>query len=402
MTEPKDSSPSHAETPALAMPAGAPAAVSTSRWRTFDLVGVAFVMALAIPGLAFLAGTRPAAIENRALVAAPAMTVENLGDPAWYASVDRYLADNLVVKPPAVEVRATVFFDFLGHSTNPAVVIGRDRWLFLRTEMIRGCIRSAADQLSALDQVQAALAAKGPELRLIIAPDKRTIYPEMVSNVSPPGSTCTDKQRQAMRAGMVLRPWAVDAWGPVTAARNEAATGDPVYFPQDSHWKPEGALPAIKALVESLMPGVWQDADVRAQGTTARILDLPSLLGLNRTEATSNYLVRSGTSVEERTIPIREKLSGSRAILEYVASGTDPLIPGRTIVIFDSFFDLQRELVTPFFASSTWVHEQDIKAHPEIAAELGHFDTIIVERVERDFYREDPAVLTWPFVDPAR
>jgi len=86
-----------------------PAASPSRAWRIVDkLVVIGFVVGLTIPALMFAAGLRPPEIENRPLLTAPPFSIDRLLDPGWYSALDKYLTDNLAVRPLAVRLRARV------------------------------------------------------------------------------------------------------------------------------------------------------------------------------------------------------------------------------------------------------------------------------------------------------
>ena len=93
------------------------------RWRMLDrLVVVVFCVGLIVPALLMAARIRPAAIENRPLLKAPPVTLGSLLDTSWYAAIDRFLADNVAVRPLAVRIRGEAYWR-LGGTGNVAVVV---------------------------------------------------------------------------------------------------------------------------------------------------------------------------------------------------------------------------------------------------------------------------------------
>jgi hypothetical protein len=59
-------------------------------------------------------------------------------------------------------------------------------------------------------------------------------------------------------------------------------------------------------------------------------------------------------------------------------------------------------MVSSLFADTTWIHEGDLAHHPELAAALGPFDRVVLERVERGLYITDIETLLKPLVRTAR
>ena len=360
----------------------------TSLGRLSDrLVAVGFVVLLAVPALALAAGLRPNLAENRAPAAFPAVAVDAVTSGRFFLAVDRFLADNLPWRERAVRAYAGVDHDLLGGSTNPDVVIGRDGSLFYIRELQPQCPASAADVLAQIDRLAAAAAANGQAFRFQVAPDKHAIYPEQLPPAVSPAEPCTDRQRPAMRAGMAERPGVtLDAWGPILALRQADPAGQH-YWREDSHWSGAGAIPAIQSLVESLAPGVWNPADVKTEGVQKSPGELATLLGRTAEETAPRTVVRRGT-LDRGALTTRARLTNAREIPQYRVSGV-PVVPGRTLMIYDSFLGNVQARVAPWFEESVWVHWQDLLQHPELAADLPEFDSIVVSRAERGTYETD-------------
>jgi hypothetical protein len=364
-----------------------PPASPTRPWRLFDrLVVVAFCVGLLVPGLLLAARVRPATIENRPLLKPPATTLASLLDTGWFAAVDRYLADNVAVRPYAVRVRGEVYW-LLGGTGNPDVVRGVAPWLFTIEEIQPRCDHGPADNAAGLDRAHAAFTAAGQEFRFIVAPDKHGIYPEKVDPAMPYGPGCTDLARPAMRAAIDARPaFAIDGWAAVLGARAADPDGPLLYYTQDTHWTAHGALPAIRDLIRSLGPNLWSDADVVPGPPRPVSMELARQMGLIRRAIVPTILVRPGVSLTRTDVDLPVATNNARAVFRFTASGDRPLLPGRTVIVYDSFFGLQMQAIAPFFAESIWIHQGDLHNHPELGTRIGRADRVILERVERALY----------------
>ena len=109
-------------------------------------------------------------------------------------------------------------------------------------------------------------------------------------------------------------------------------------------------------------------------------------MGLRRTEMTSRVTVRPSTTVRKVDVPVSVPLHNAPSVFRTTATGPEPVVTGRTLILYDSFFGIDVPLVAAFFQDATWVHVGDMTASPELAAELGPFETVVVERVEREIY----------------
>jgi hypothetical protein len=390
---------SPAARPDPARDAHLPRAAPTPGWRLVDrLVVVGFCICLLVPGLLLVAGRRSTLIENRPLLRAPAVTVSGLVNPAWYAALDRALADDDPLRPIAVRLRGEAYWH-LGGTGNPAVIRGTDGWLFTDQEILPTCRLTAAAVAASLDRARAAFAAAGQEFRFVLAPDKHSIYPDRLDPAMPYGPACTDTQRPSMRAALDRRSaWIVDGWAALEAARSAAASDTSVYFTQDSHWTPTGALAAIEPLIESLGPGLWRADDIASGARRQVQMELARQIGLSHTETVLAPRIRPTVEVVRTALDLPVKTTAAKAVYRFTATGDRPLIPGRTVIVYDSFFGLNMAALAPFFEESIWIHASDLLSHPQIATMIGRADRVIFERVERSLYSLNVDRLLRPLV----
>lgn len=149
----------------------------------------------------------------------------------------------------------------LGISTNPnQVIIGRDGWLFLgdhylqtltvdrrppsKEDVVRGQeIGRAAEAWGAY------LSSKGVKVfRVMIGPNKGTIYPEFLPLWAKPSSpNATD----ALLTGTGTAHY-VDLRGPLLAAKESQP--EALYYKTDSHWNSLGAGVAFRAFAQQVGP----------------------------------------------------------------------------------------------------------------------------------------------------
>jgi hypothetical protein len=368
----------------------------------FDrIVSFGFVVALIVPAVALAAGVRPVDLEGRPLATLPPLDAGSLAQPSTYAAVDRWIADRFPGRNAAVGAHAAIDYGVLGGSTTPDVIVGKDGWLFTRTELEPTCAYTADEALAALDRAAAALAAKRVELRLIVPPDKHSIYPEHVVPGSGLGGACSDDRRAAMERGMDARPeLAIELWSRIGAA-HAADPSVPLYFRQDTHWTPLGAMIGTKSLVESLAPGTWDDAQMHIDGFANYDTDLSRLIGLPAKERVARIDVRPGVEVDRTTIPVNVHLTSAEDIPHYVVPKAAAAVEGRTLIVYDSFFRTNETRIAPWFRDSVWVHADDLKHFPQLAAELPRFDRVVLERVERSVYDIDIDGLLAPLVAAA-
>lgn len=147
-----------------------------------------------------------------------------------------YVTDRLALRTGAITLRAKALA-ILGESGSPQVIRGRDGFLFF-TESLH-TMPLTAQELSALAEkladLEQTLAADGRRLIILIAPDKASVYPEML-----PLHILTRQPDPLQQVNASLRDaglTVVDAQGLLIAHKAEGL----LYFRGDSHWNARGA-----------------------------------------------------------------------------------------------------------------------------------------------------------------
>ena len=367
-------------------------------WRVVDrLVVLAFALALVIPPSLLAIGAHAVQLENRAPRGLPALSVGGLLDTSWPAGVDGFLTDRLALRPYAIRARGEAYW-LTGGTGNPDAVRGLDDWLFTRAEFEPPCQITGAQLGAELEAANSAFTASGQQFRFILIPDKHTVYPEHVSPVPAFPPTCQDSGRAALGDSLrALGPAAIDGSSLLGAAAREP-DARPLYYRQDTHWTPLGAATVVEALVRSLDPDLWTANTEVVRGVRRRVVDIAALIGLRHVERTPNVFLRPDVTQQRQDLAVPVQLNHAPAIFRITSSGSEPLLPGRTLVLYDSFFGIDTRLVAPFFADTTWVEVADMLEHPELARLLGPFDRVILERVERALYGTDVEAALTPLI----
>jgi hypothetical protein len=286
------------------------------------------------------------------------------------------------LRAAAVRARAALDYGVLHGSPNRELIVGKDEWLFLTAEIRPKCLWHSDEILAVWDSFASRLARDGIETKFVIAPDKHVVYPEMLPAVVSADDPCSTAERPAMQAGMASRTTTVDLWRPVLGAR---ASDDARYFQQDSHWTETGAMPAIRALVESIESGLWDQAPPAPAGTKSFVGDLSRLAGLPSSERAAVF-ERPGVSLSSTPVPSSLDALGGRRVRRFTTSGSDVVVPGRTLILYDSFFGFVQEDVAAWFADSVWLHIDDLSLHSAVVRDLPAFDRVVLARTERLAY----------------
>jgi alginate O-acetyltransferase complex protein AlgJ len=258
-----------------------------------------------------------------------------------------------------------------GPTTAAQVLSGQEGWLYLAGEQQNACEPPLPfdETLRRWAELVKAVRDSGRRAILIVAPDKASVYPEHLPDDFP-AEECARKGKEDM--------WSLyEAIGPGLGIvplrqrllRAKERERDIVYLRKDSHWNAIGSLEMVHEVLARFGKGRVRvrPGDVKSSNVTY-VGDLTQLLG----------------APENDTRPDRITSPGLGA----------PRIPGRAVLVGDSFSSLVYPQITPYFADLRrilWVGSTADQVRAEIAAA----DTVIFETVERDIgYRtadEGPA-----------
>jgi DNA-binding transcriptional regulator YbjK len=147
----------------------------------------------------------------------------------------------------------------LGISSAREVVIGRDGWLFYTADQIleqhTGANIFTGDQLEQwvrqLEVDRDWLAKRRIHMLILIAPEKSTIYPEMLPDYPRAPNATTRLDQLAAR----MTRSDLDFIDPRAELLKAKARGLQVYFEGDTHWTQRGALVAYSIVMDHVRKG---------------------------------------------------------------------------------------------------------------------------------------------------
>lgn len=172
----------------------------------------------------------------------PAYRTDAKGVMFWDDPVG-FVTEHLALRTTAVTLRSRLL-GVLGESGSPQVVQGRDGFLFF-AESLKEPPLTAGERAALcrkLMALEAALAADGRRLIVLIAPDKRSVYPERLpAHVLRGEDTLAQLNAELSSCGLTV----LDAQGLLTAHKSEGL----MYFRGDSHWNARGARLVYRELM---------------------------------------------------------------------------------------------------------------------------------------------------------
>lgn len=335
--------------------------------------------------------------EMRPAAPAPtiAPTLEALN--AFPAAAEEWYADRAGLRDVLLRARSHVYVRALRTSPSPAVLLGKDGWVFPTLMGIvgasHGVNRLGAGRLErwrrSLESRAAFCESLGAEYVVAFAPEKGTVYPDYMPAgyaLHPPSAY--EQLRGWLDARSTLR--LVDLHEVERAERANDRDGDFAYYPLGTHWTDRGMLAAylaIHARLAEQVPGLahrdpaeleWFD-DPYEGDTWASNLRLEGVL---------HQRARVLRLVESQYEGPIERLSGDDFHVR--VRGPDATAP-RLVFVHDSFGDRMRKLLARDFSECvfTWQTSFD----PEIVRRERP-DVVIELHAERQVLLDRPAPLS--------
>lgn len=344
------------------------------------LLTVIFLLSLAAPCVLMLSGPAGtiSASEKRKLATFPefAFSFSYLLD--FPKNFEKYLQDNFGLRDRLVIAYNALFVKVFASSPRSDVILGRDNWLFLRTDRVledfMGLRLKTDTELAriknTLESRQAWLAEKHIRYLFVPIPNKINVYPEKLppSHQKAGGETAYDQLTRYLAA----KAPDVNLVALLPIFREEKRNGQ-LYYKTDTHWNEYGAYIAYREIAKRLsawfpdlapLPLSRIELGTKAyQGDLSQILHLESWL----TEATPSLQIKDicwgagYTRVDgyrQANLPYQQFKAG-----EIDRAGC----PGKklkAVVIHDSFGAYLRNLLLQHFQEVFFVthaHFEDLK-----------------------------------------
>lgn len=335
------------------------------RWAEVALVA-AFVLVLAVPGLATLAGVdreRPTGGTTPGPAPATAVTLEDR-----LASLTAAFDGHFAFRSAFVHWQAVLRARVPGVSPLPSVIRGREGWWYYGEDGALEDIANAApfpdhelvDWRNTLQHTRDWLAARGIAYVFVLVPDKPTIYPEFLPPTihRRPGPSRADALAAYLRAHSTVP--VVD----LRPALETATRAERIYHRTDSHWNDRGALIGYQRIIAALRsqrPTLMPPLDRTAFTDVARTepgWDLAEMLSLTRELPEDNLMLAPVTPrrarVIEPTAP-HPLYIGPRL----VTAVADPHLP-RAVFYRDSFGSALVPFLAEHFQRLTVLWEYDV------------------------------------------
>jgi hypothetical protein len=339
---------------------------------------IVIAAAAALAAVWLVPGT--AADENRPPRDFPRLSRPGLMSASDFRSIDGALVDRLPAKGGVVSVVSNAVID-LGLSPTHTVFRSPAGDPFLSEEVTFACV--TRPQVAAMDSIsrdlETYLGSSGIDFLWAIAPDKTAIERDAIGPLADLLMTCADANRTDMES------FAESTGSPLLVGWDELiADPELTYLPGDSHWNSHGAAVFAELIMDRLgdeglaRPEVFERSALLRSMTYHPNGGLFLFMGGFRAEPTTLL-----ESQREDVVTMHESEVGPDGYLNrrWVSTGPD-LVEGRTLLLHDSFFYYNDDVLAPYFADLTSVHLASIGT-PAALATIDGYDHVIIQQVQR-------------------
>jgi alginate O-acetyltransferase complex protein AlgJ len=260
--------------------------------------------------------------------------------------LESYVNDHFGFRSELVRANSLMRYR-IGASSNPQVAIGRDGWLFYTREHILeqhvGTDVFKPDELEEwtrrMEGIQVWLARRGIPLVVVLAPDKNTIYPELLPQFPKPPGTVTRADQVAERLRRGPLPF-IDPRAAIMAAKREHPR---LYFEGDTHWGHRAAFITYEMLMQELRGRFPVLSPLRLDNFNAleQVVssDLVYLLGLQNDITVRGEVLSRKEPAPSRSVQIRQPVAGSGWGWPISFHETAARANPRALIFGDSFTD---------------------------------------------------------------
>lgn len=372
------------------------------------LVALVAIGFFAAPITARVAGVKPEAFENRRFAEAPRLA------QGWSAfqQATQFLIDRMPLRAQAVRLNGEIWrgafgtdplasrgrtlgedraLPFAGTTEQQGAVgagavagvdapvsasTGRSGWFFLDEELEYACDRAPNRPiLRRWGRILGAIAASGRPAVMLVPPAKASVYPEYLPEEYPFDHCALEAKERFWKLLADEGPnhRVIELRSDLLRLKEHA--GDLLFQRKDSHWSTLGALTLVKAALKAVGDGVRLEPDeIVRRGSVSYLGDLAVVGGQGDRDQRMEYAI--------------ERSPGA------------PRVPGRTLLICDSFAGEWMRLLRPYFED---IHCITLSAEGLVGTmrEIRRADRVVFESMELFWKGDDSRELAeelrrWP------
>lgn len=338
-------------------------------------------------------------MENRSPNAFPSLdSMGNLMDSKWWALVSLGFEDRVPMRQEMVSLEKALNLSGSGGLASTTIALGVDNWIFWHAALAKdfGPMEHVQRAIGAMDEFIASNSFDA-DLFLVVAPDKATIYPEKLNEHSRSLYEPSIAQRAVLHEWFAQpnAPARVDVWTKMLDRKAELS--ELIYEPAGSHFNSIGAMVMAKAMVGAADTSLWDEHELVDLWTRTAIPELAKRGGeWGRLETqTRSQIRRDGVEIVElydgdQRVENPEFLSINDITYHNIkrvvsTSDTRNLIPGKTLVIHDSFIAVYLyPTLAQFFNDITFIHVGYITPE-DFRNALNAYDRVYFQSAEHYF-----------------
>ena len=322
----------------------------------------------------------------------------------YLGKLSKWLAERAAMKDLAVridgEIDRVVFRESASAgSGSPRVIEGRAGVAFIADAFNEACnphiqTEQLIDRMRMLSSV---IEKTGRKFNLIVSPDKSTILSDFLPSEFELRKCFqayneifwNSLQASELRGFINLRTKLLEA---------RTSSRELLFKMRDTHWDNAGGSIAAKALINTLEPGIWEDKSIKFTGLIDESGDLDVLTGKSKISSVPTYtLVRPDVSEDKSDLG---STNGPGDVRRFrFRSEKSPLIPGRTLIMGDSFSEAAEPFYLSYFEDVTLMRLSDFSP-ANFLEQIKLADRVIFWSIERSFpYRVAYDWGTTTFID---
>jgi len=281
----------------------------------------------------------------------------------------------------------------MGDEVFPQVQVGKDGWLEFSSAGNLDDYQNASidpERLERirqkLDTLNAKLAARGITLLVVVAPNKETIYPDIVSEKL---EKINEKSRLDVFLDLIRQtnsPPVID----LRPALRLASQNHQLYFKTDSHWNSLGSYFAYYEIMKALsqeypMLQPYELDQFRWEESDPIVMDLPKLIGADFIKEPWNQLRPKFNSASYR----QQFSNPSTVWFSWAYNGQE-----KTLLMYhDSFGNRLQSLLQHHFKAAMYIPNANPEPPKSSWVDLINPDIVIIEVVERNLIFLDGLLL---------
>ena len=265
---------------------------------------------------------------------------------------------------------------------NDQVIEGRDRWLFYGIQTNRDNYegraipgeQQLASYASVMTETRNVCNDAGKEFRVLICPDKETIYPEYYPTVE----FSSDYRRPQVIYDYMKANTDVGFLYPKDELKS-AKRVCRLYYAYDSHWNGAGGYVGSRSLLGSLgieLKSLYDCAPAECVPVSGDLVLLGNLDIADYDDDVDYYI----DSNPDATIMSVNELAEDGKVEEYVSTAQNKK---KLVIIGDSYSEQMMRYIADEFARVTFIHKLSAD-NPAAGEVIRNADIIVIESVERN------------------